>query len=184
MKVTSLEQMTISAGEKIEKIIDSIGRVQTIWGLGVFVFLVLVFILCVFTFTRAVNKKTKKQVQRFEKEGKYFPQVYIELDNSMESLRYFLFSYKWKRRVTRQYNHLFRGYEAQQLRKILGPDVRYRLSYLSSFSKLNSTLSEMYNRLKRMRNERSELSGVYGEMVWRVSNSTYKITFFRKELML
>lgn len=168
-----MKEKIICFCNEFKYIIDRIGTIQTVWGLVIAVVLGIVFIFCIFTFTDNVNKVTKRQVNRFQKEGKYLPSIYIELNNSMEYLRYFIFSYRWKHRIIRQYNHLFHGYEGKRLKKLLGPAAKCRLSYFAPFSNLNSSLSVMHDELDRVRKKRRELYNEYGEVVWAITNSTY-----------
>ena len=160
-----MKEKIISACTELKNIIDGIGTVQTAWGLIVAGALIIAFIFCVFAFTNRINKVTKAQVQRFQKEGKYLPSIYIELNNSMEHLRYFIFSYRWKHRIIRQYNHLFHGYEGKRLKQLLGPAIKYSLSYFTPFSGLNSALSAMHDELERLRKNRRELYAEHGEVV-------------------
>lgn len=122
-----MKEKTIDIFTEVKNFIDGIGTVQTAWGLIATGILIAVFFFCIFSFTKMINKATKIQIQRFQKEGKYLPSIYIELNNSMEYLRYFIFSFKWKHRIVRQYNHLFHGYEGKRLKKLLGSNVKYKL---------------------------------------------------------
>lgn len=139
-----MKEKTIDIFTEVKNFIDGIGTVQTAWGLIATGILIAVFFFCIFSFTKMINKATKIQIQRFQKEGKYLPSIYIELNNSMEYLRYFIFSFKWKHRIVRQYNHLFHGYEGKRLKKLLGSNVKYKLSYFATFSEFNSVLSAMH----------------------------------------
>lgn len=168
-----MKEKIISVCTELKDVIDGIGAVQTAWGLIVACALIIAFVFCVFTFTNRVNKSTKAQVQRFQREGKYLPAIYIELNDSTEYLRYFIFSYRWKHRIIRQYNHLFHGYEGKRLKKLLGPIAKYRLSYFTSISELNDTLSLMHDKLDSVRKERRELYEKYGQVVWAIANNTY-----------
>ena len=83
---------------------------QTIWGvLGLLAF-VIVFVFCLITFRKRVNKISKNQIDVFVKVKKYIPSLYVELNDNMEHLRYFIFSYRWKWRIIREYNLIFKGY--------------------------------------------------------------------------
>ena len=84
-----MKEKIISVCTELKDVIDGIGAVQTAWGLIVACALIIAFVFCVFTFTNRVNKSTKAQVQRFQREGKYLPATYIELNDSTEYLRYF-----------------------------------------------------------------------------------------------
>ena len=168
-----MKEKIISVCTELKDVIDGIGAVQTAWGLIVACALIIAFVFCVFTFTNRVNKSTKAQVQRFQREGKYLPATYIELNDSTEYLRYFIFSYRWKHRIIRQYNHLFHGYEGKRLKKLLGPIAKYRLSYFTLISELNDTLSLMHDKLDSVRKESRELYEKYGQVVWAIANNTY-----------
>lgn len=158
---------------ELKEFVDTVGTLQTAWGLVVAVVLVIAFVFCVLTFNKRVTNVTKAQIKRFQQDGKYIPSVYIELNNSMEYLRYFLFSYKWKYRVIKQFNHLFCGYEGKRLKRLLGPMAEYRLSRSASIPELNDTLSVMQEKLDGLRKNRRELFDRHGEVLWAVSNSTY-----------
>lgn len=168
-----MNEENVTTCTKIKDLIDEIGTLQTAWGLIAAAVLVVVFFVLVLTFTNRINNATKQQIKRFQKDGKYLPDVYIELNNSMEYLRYFLFSYKWKCRVIKQYNHLFHGYEGKRLKQLLGSVAKYRLSRFTSISELNDTLSVMREKIDGLRKERRELFDKHGEIVWAISNSTY-----------
>lgn len=65
-----MKEKIISVCTELKDVIDGIGAVQTAWGLIVACALIIAFVFCVFTFTNRVNKSTKAQVQRFQREGK------------------------------------------------------------------------------------------------------------------
>lgn len=177
-----MKEKVISVCTELKDVIDSIGTVQTAWGLIVACVLTIAFVFCVFTFTNRVNKSTKAQIQRFQREGKYLLATYIELNDSTEYLRYFIFSYRWKHRIIRQYNHLFYGYEGKRLKKLLGPIAKYKLSYFTSISELNDTLSIMHDKLDSVRKERRDLFEKYGEIVWVIANNTYNHVYAIEKL--
>ncbi|MBO5713150.1 MAG: hypothetical protein J6R88_03015, partial [Clostridia bacterium] len=78
-----------------EVFIETIGQAQTIYSLIVFVCVILVFVACLILFRRNVNKLSKEQINEFKDNKKYIPQLYVELNNNMEKLRYFFFSARW-----------------------------------------------------------------------------------------
>lgn len=172
-----MKEKIVSTCTELKNTIDGIGTAQTAWALLVAGVMAIAFILGIVTFTYKINQATKRRVRCFQEEGKYLPETYIELNNSMEYFRYFIFSYRWRHRIIRQYNHLFHGYEGKRLKKLLGPTVKCRLSYLTSFSNLNSALSVTHEELDGLRNERRELLNEHGEVVWAITNSTYKYVY-------
>lgn len=177
-----MKEKFIGACTELKNIIDGIGTVQTAWGLIATGAFIIVFVFCVFTFTNRINKETKAQIRRFQRDGKYLPSTYIELNNSMEYLRYFIFSYRWKHRIVRQYNHLFHGYEGKRLKRLLVPMAKYNLSYFTSISELNDTLAIMHDKLDGVRKERRELYDKYGQVVWAIASNTYNHVYAIEKL--
>lgn len=177
-----MEEKTISGTTKLQKIIDTIGTLQTAWGLVVACFVVILFVICIFAFRRNINKATKSQIRRFIREGKYLPSVYVELHRTMESLRYFAFSYKWKHRIIKQYNHLFEGYEGTRLKMILREKTIFKLSVFSSLSKLNDTLEITYTCLEDFKKNEKEYYNQFGQIIWAIRNSTFYYTYIIEHL--
>lgn len=168
-----MEENTVSGTVKFQGIIDTIGTLQTAWGIVVAFLVVILFAICVFAFRRNVNKATEAQISKFIKEGKYLPSVYVELHGTMESLRYFAFSHKWKHRIIKQYNHLFEGYEGSRLKKMFGQKAIFKLSIFSSIAKLNNTLELMHTCLEDLKRNQTEYNNRFGQIVWAIRNSTY-----------
>ena len=81
-----MNEENVTTCTKIKDLIDEIGTLQTAWGLIAAAVLVVVFFVLVLTFTNRINNATKQQIKRFQKDGKYLPDVYIELNNGISSL--------------------------------------------------------------------------------------------------
>ena len=177
-----MEEKTISESVKLQEIIDTVGTLETAWGLVAACLVVILFLICVFAFRRNVNKATEAQIGKFIKEGKYLPSVYVELHRTMESLRYFAFSNKWKHRIIKQYNHLFKGYEGTRLKKIFGQKAIFKLSIFSSLSKLNSALGLMHICLEDFKKNETEYYHQFGQIIWAIRNSTYNYTYIIEQL--
>lgn len=167
---------------KMMDFLDNIGTFQTAWSVIVTLGLFVMFFICIFAFRTGVNKQTKSQIRRFKREGKYLPDIYVELNNTMEHIRYYIFSYRWKHRVIKQYNHLFHGYEGKRLKDILGNSINCNLSYFTSFLELNAVLDNMHNALDDIRNRRDELVEEHGDVVHAILNSTYNHIYAIKYL--
>ena len=86
-----MNQKKSSVYTEISDFIDVVGTLQTAWWIVVVALLAVAFVILVLTFTKRTNNATKQQIKRFQKDSKYLPALYIELNNSMENLRYFLF---------------------------------------------------------------------------------------------
>lgn len=173
MKVFSLNVQSTNRIAVFENVIDTIGRFQTLWSLAVLVILLIAFLGCVFAFRRKINQASKTQIKKFEDDGKYLPPVYVELHREKESLRYFIFSRRWKYRIVKQYNHLFEGYEGTRLKEILPSNMQFRLSPFCSFSEINCVLNHMCTSLENFRKEEEKYYQKFGQVVWAIRNSTY-----------
>lgn len=53
--------------------------------------------ISLFSINRKANKYTKVVINRLISEGKYIPGLLVELNNTKEILRYYIYSQKWKR---------------------------------------------------------------------------------------
>lgn len=73
-----------------EVLIEKIGQAQTIYSVIAFVCVILAFVACLILFRRNVNKLSKQQINVFKDNKKYIPQLYVELNNNMEKLRWLL----------------------------------------------------------------------------------------------
>ena len=79
-----MNQKKSSVYTEISDFIDVVGTLQTAWWIVVVALLAVAFVILVLTFTKRTNNATKQQIKRFQKDSKYLPALYIELNNSME----------------------------------------------------------------------------------------------------
>ena len=117
MIITLSKTQTGNDTSIFQKFLDLLGQAQTIWSILLFLAFIILFVLCLFLFRKNVNKNSEKQIDTFIKVKKYSPELYIELNENMEFLRFFIFSYRWKWKIIRRYNLLFKGYVGKQLKQ-------------------------------------------------------------------
>ena len=77
-----------------DTVITWIEQGQTIWGALAFLAFIMVFAFCLINFRKKVNRISGNQIDAFVKVKKYIPSLYVELNDNMEQLRYFIFSYR------------------------------------------------------------------------------------------
>lgn len=159
--------------DKILKIVDFFGKIQTAWGFVVAIVLVVAFIYALLSFRMTVNKRTKSQIQFFTKVKKYEPSLYIELNQNMECLRYFLFAHKWKNRIVQKYNKLFKGYEGKRLKKNFRDDYTYKISCFTKIPDIYKYLSSLSSFFEAIRSERESYREKLGEYFFIVRNLVY-----------
>ena len=132
-------------------ILDSIGNLETICGIISVAMTVVFFVCLLITFRKKINKITKKQVDFFISDGKYIPQIYIELSEAMEYLRYFIYRNKWKKRIIRCYNTIFKGYDGKVILKTLNYSIKNKLFFWQKTETIKSNISKAHNELENIR---------------------------------
>ncbi len=80
-------------GQTVNEILSLVQNLH--WLIGV-VLIIVAFALYMISFKRRVNKRSQKQVEYFKKNGKYIPELFVELNESKEALRFFIWGQKWK----------------------------------------------------------------------------------------
>ena len=66
-----------------------------------------IVILSIVNIKRQANKFTEEQLSGLKSNGKYIPGIFVELNESKEILRYFLYRKKWKHRIIRRFNYIY-----------------------------------------------------------------------------
>ena len=64
-----------------------------------------------------VNKKSKKEYEKNEQNGKFINELYIELGNCNEKLRYMYFNKKWKSRIKKEFKVILKTNIGKMLSK-------------------------------------------------------------------
>lgn len=148
-------------------------QTETIKGLLTFLACVGVFVICLIMFRKKINGISKNQISAFVKVKKYIPSLYVELNDNMEQVRYFMFSYRWKRRIIKKYNLMFKGFVGKQLKQGYKKEIRYRISYFSSFSTVKDTIVKTNKVLNEFRKERKPKREDLGEFSYIIENLSY-----------
>lgn len=128
---------TLSCSSVIDFLSGLSDTIQNLWWLFILIFTVLVLIVALFSIRRKANKFTNKQIDRLIKDGKYIPGIFVELNESKEVLRYFIYRKRWKKRLVQNFNLVYANAYGDILRKAYkNPNVRYKLSRRTSLKKL------------------------------------------------
>ena len=101
-------------------LIDIFNQVmETIQNLDIFIAIVIaaiLIILSVFSIHTRSIKYTNKQLELLKRSGKYIPKLFVELNESKDVLRYFVFGKKWKDRIIKDYNFTYDNFYGEILR--------------------------------------------------------------------
>lgn len=97
---------------------------------------------------RIVNKKSKKEYEKNEKNHKYISDLYVELGNCNEKLRYMYNSKKWKKRVKKEFHMVLKTNVGKMLKKQCNIKFYQHLT----LNGLNTSLKKCYEFLENCRN--------------------------------
>ena len=120
--------------------------IQNLLWLGILIFTIFVLIISLFSIRRKANKFTSEQINHLINDGKYIPGVFVELNESKEVLRYFIYSKKWRKRLIQNFNFIYDNAYGDILRKAYDtPDMCYRLSRKTSLEKIEKTMKSTFD---------------------------------------
>ena len=137
---------TLSCSSIVEFLSDLSDTIQNLWWLFILIVTIFVLIVSLFSIRRKANKFTNEQINHLIKDGKYIPGVFVELNESKEVLRYFIYSKRWKKRLVQNFNLVYDNAYGDILRKAYNnPDVCYRLSRKTSLEKIEEVTKSAFD---------------------------------------
>jgi hypothetical protein len=100
-----------------------------------------------FLFEKKQNILAQKQIEFFKNNKKYLEKVYIELDNTKEVLRYFMYGSKWKHKLVSIYNALFDNPDGDIFKEnIKDTNIKFYINpCFAKFLKLKNIASIIYS---------------------------------------
>lgn len=120
--------------------------IQNLLWLGILIVTIFVLIISLFSIRRKANKFTSEYINHLIKDGKFIPGVFVELNESKEVLRYFIYSKKWRKRLIQNFNFIYDNAYGDILRKAYDtPDMCYRLSRKTSLKKIEKTMKSTFD---------------------------------------
>lgn len=142
----SKHEDTLSCSSVIDFLSGLSDTIQNLWWLVILIFTALVLIVSLFSIRRKANKFTNKQINRLIKDGKYIPGVFVELNESKEVLRYFIYRKRWKKRLVQNFNFVYDNAYGDILRKAYkNPNVCYKLSRNTSLEKIEKATKSAFD---------------------------------------
>ena len=103
-----------SSSDFFNAIIDTC---QNIFSLIFWIFVFACAILSIFRIRKRSLKYTTAKIDEFKRNGKYIPGIFVELNDSKEMLRYFIYGSRWKKRIIKKYNLIYKNYYGDLLRE-------------------------------------------------------------------
>ena len=119
--MTSAMENECTEGVSFSMIIDLLSNfsdtIQNLWWLVTLGVLILVLMTSLFLIRKKANKYTDEQIKKLIHDGKYIPGIFVELNNSKEVLRYFVYGKKWRKRLIKNFNYVYDNSYGEILKK-------------------------------------------------------------------
>lgn len=148
----------------IDSFSDLSDIMQNLCWLIILIFTAFVLIFSLFSIRRKANKFTSEQVNHLINDGKYIPGIFVELNESKEVLRYFIYSRKWKKRLIKSFNFVYDNAYGDILRKAcVNPGVRFHLSRIVPLEEIKKAVSSAFELHNNFRNSNVEFKSEYKE---------------------
>lgn len=155
---------------------ESLSLIQNLYLLIGVVFVIIVFAFYMIFFRMRVNKRSLRQVDYFKKNRKYIPELFVELNESKEVLRFFVWGRKWKSRIVRDYNRIFHCRDGKILSTAFAKrGYHFRLPFYSSMSTVENEIKRHKEFLSHLRenHRNNEYPEMKDEALLKVSFSIY-----------
>lgn len=164
ISVLSAVTLDFSFSPVINSLSEFSDTIQNLWWLFVLIFTIFVLVFSLFSINRKANKYTRKVIQRLINDGKYIPGVFVELNDSKEILRYFIYSKKWKKRLIGSYNFIYDNAYGDILKKACdNTSMCFRLKRKASQKEVMDAVNTAYELHDNFRKSDVEFKSDYKE---------------------
>lgn len=138
--------------------------IQNLWWLIALVPTIFVLMNSLFSIRKKANKYTGEQIKNLINDGKYIPGIFVELNNSKEVLRYFVYGKKWRKRLIKNYNYVYDNAYGEILKKACdNQNVCFHLSRTASKKEILESVNSAYELHNNFRNSDIEFKPDYKE---------------------
>ena len=157
-------ESTITASDTIGWFNTAVETIQNaLIVVGVLIVVVLI-VLSIVNIRRCSVRFTERQISEFKTNGKYIPGIFVELNESKEVLRYFIFGKKWKHRIVRRFNYIYDNVYGTILKKgTIEENLRFHLSPFTSLRDIESVVDDCLDYHNRFREGKVKLKPEYEE---------------------
>ena len=115
------------------------------WFLTIAVSAIALFVF-VIKFKRKINNDSQERILYLERNGKYIKNLYTELNEEKEALRYFLFKNKRLIKLVRDFNLMFNNSYGRNLNKYL--DIEFKIDLQTGCDSIKKRLNKFYDILE------------------------------------
>ena len=135
--------------EKLREINEYFQLVNLLW-IGIII--IVIFLLLLFN-KHMVNRKSKKEYEKNERNGKFINELYIELGNCNEKLRYMYFNKRWKSRIKKEFKIILKTNNGRMLSKKCNIKLYNYITFNGLYKSLKKCSDYLENCLKRNENK-------------------------------
>lgn len=110
-----------------------------IYGFKIVVFVLISFVMFFGAWKSKVKKYTREQMEQLMKAHKYIPDLFVEIGNTKDVFRFFVFGEKWRFKVVQTFNTIYANFYGnilqQKLLKSRFPNIKFKLKKSFSIKK-------------------------------------------------
>ena len=165
---TSAMENECTEGVSFSMIIDLLSNfsdiIQNLWWLVTLGVLILALMTSLFLIRKKANKYTDEQIKKLIHDGKYIPGIFVELNNSKEVLRYFVYGKKWRKRLIKNFNYVYDNSYGEILKKACdNQNVCFHLNIMASPKEILESVNSAYEFHNNFQNSDIEFKQDYKE---------------------
>lgn len=135
------------------------------------------FIIYIVTrWQRKINKTTQQKIEKLKTNGKYIEDIFIELNDSKESLRYFLNGKKWLCKIKYLYNSIFNSYIGGFFRVNLNKKILYPIPFYTSIKNFKVQAENIKLILQKIQGDNDEIiiKKDTGDLTYLIESSSFR----------
>jgi len=152
-------------------------NIGTLLAVGGIIVLCIVVVITIVLYTKRVNAKSKEKIDKLVKEKKYIRGLFVELNDSKENLRYFLYRGKWKKRIVQDFNNMFDDEYGDLLKEVFCDyrEISFSLGMYSKIDKIIEIIEKTRLFLNNVHNEKVEYPSKYQDsmVIFRIYSNKY-----------
>ena len=119
--------------ENAQVFLEYFSSIKELFSIVIFMLICLWFAVYIITrWQNHINKITQLKINKLKDTGKYIENIFIELNDSKELLRYFLHGQKWKLKIIHLYNSLFKLYIINTVKKNINNNINFSIPFYTS----------------------------------------------------
>ena len=179
-------QITEGSTEKfsISKLLDSffdvLDKIELLYGAIPIIAIISIIVICfvsLLSFSRKTKHYTINQINELKKNKKYIPGIFIELNDSKEMLRYFVYGKKWRKRLIANFNLVYDNFYGEILKDALKEnDIRFYLDKSKSLKEVDDAIDDAMNLHLNFRESKVDFKSEYDESKYLFEIISYTYT--------